>query len=599
MEKRPRLEQLSSTLRAERPWIAFPDRMQRRRILLAQLPIPPIGPEPLRGNVPLAAGYLKLVARRAELEESFSIDILPAAIANESGDAALVDAICAREPELLGFTCYLWNVERTLWIARRVKERRPGLRVIVGGPEITTDNEWVLADDVVDFAVFGEGEQTFVEWLAWLRDGELRDDLRRIAGLGFRDGGSFVRNAPRTPMSDLAAISSPYSEGILDAAEHDQLLLETVRGCIFRCKFCYYPKAYDTQFFLATDHVRRDLAHARARGVKEVFLLDPTLNQRKDFAEFVELLAAANPDGALEFHGELRGEGITPELAQRMRAANFVEVEVGLQSVDPRTQELMDRRNNLRAFETGVKALRDAGIRVKTDLIVGLPGDTMASVHEGFRFLVERGLCDIAQVFRLSILPGTAFRQEAERLGLRFMSRPPYSVLATPTLSERDIGDLLLDAEEAFDCTFDPIAEATHPAWRDRERSSDGPVATLRFTTPDPFADRERMAEAIRARLARDPFATMLVVIETNTEFPFDALDAVLDAMVPAVDLYQEKHHATHTGMRGAARRVAVVLPESLRATIDLAWSCALGVDAELVWNPEPRAREVERATCG
>lgn len=579
--KRPRFALLSPALCTERPWIAFPDRMPRRRILLAQLPIPPIGPEPPRGNVPLAAGYLKLVARRADLEGSFSIDILPAAIANGSGDAALVDAICDREPEAVGFTCYLWNVERTLWIARRTKERRPGMRVMVGGPEITTDNEWVLADDVVDFAVFGEGEQTFVEWLAWLRDGEPRDDLRRIAGLGFRDGGSFVRNAPRTPMSDLAEISSPYSQGILDAAEHGQLLLETVRGCIFRCKFCYYPKAYDSQFFLAADHVRADLAHARARGVKEVILLDPTLNQRKDFAEFVELLVECNPDGALEYHGELRGEGVTPALAQRMRVANFVEVEVGLQSVDPRTQELMDRRNNLRAFETGVKALRDAGILVKSDLIVGLPGDTKESVRDGFRFLVERGLCDVAQVFRLSILPGTAFRQEAERLGLRFMVRPPYSVLATPALSGDDVADLLAEAEQVFDCTFDLLPEATHPTWRERVS---GPVVLLPFDARDPFAERGRMTAAIRDLLAANPFTTLLVVIRTADEFPLDVLDELRAAMTPAVAVYQDLHHAAHTGMRGASRRIAVELSESARAVLDPAWLDALAAEAELVW---------------
>lgn len=581
--------------------------MSRRRVLFAQLPIPPVGPEPLRGNVPLAAAYLALVARRRGLESAFTLDLLPVAVANEFGDAALVDAIDADRPDVLGFTCYLWNVVRTLHVARALKARRPQLVVILGGPEITADNDWVLADDAIDFAVFGEGEQTFAEWLAWLAAGSDRAALGRIAGLGYRDGARFVRNAPRTPMSDLAPISSPYREGILDAGEAEQLLLETVRGCIFRCKFCYYPKAYDSQFFLAAEHVRGDLAHARDRGVREVFLLDPTLNQRKDFAAFVELLVECNPDGRLEYHGELRGEGITPALAQRMRAANFVEVEVGLQSVAPRTQELMDRRNNLRAFETGVRALRDAGIRAKTDLIVGLPGDTPATVREGYHFLRDRGLCDIAQVFRLSILPGTAFRQEAAMLGISFAPRPPYSVLATPTLTAEEIDELLAEAESVFDCTFDPLPEAGHPAWFDASRSTlgvptswsvdlegtRGPLAppvgiafvfALRFATGEPFAQRGRMADALRELLAHNPHSTLLVVLAVDAEFPFDVLEHLREAMTPAQDVYQELHHAAHTGVGGAARRLAVELPEAARAHLDPDWCEELGALAEIVW---------------
>jgi coproporphyrinogen III oxidase-like Fe-S oxidoreductase len=86
----------------------------------------------------------------------------------------------------------------------------------------------------------------------------------------------------------------------------------------------------------------------------------------------------------------------------------------------------MDRRNNMKAFERGVSALMDAGIRVKVDLIIGLPGDTVASVRRGFDCLASNKLFISNQVFNLAILPGTAFRSEAEELGLRFQDRPPY-----------------------------------------------------------------------------------------------------------------------------------------------------------------------------
>ena len=72
--------------------------------------------------------------------------LLPAALANSLGDQGLIEAILARQPWMVGFTCYLWNVERTLWIAQRLKQRRPELIVLLGGPEITADNAWVLRE---------------------------------------------------------------------------------------------------------------------------------------------------------------------------------------------------------------------------------------------------------------------------------------------------------------------------------------------------------------------------------------------------------------------------------------------------------------------
>jgi radical SAM superfamily enzyme YgiQ (UPF0313 family) len=212
------------------------------------------------------------------------------------------------------------------------------------------------------------------------------------------------------------------------------LLLETSRGCRFKCKFCYYWKSYDDTYFLAEQTIRANLQHAADRGVEEVFLLDPTLNQRKDFADLLRLLAECNPGPCFTYFGELRGEGITEETANLLRKANFNEVEVGLQSIDPEAMALMDRKNNLRAFERGVQAMMAEGIKVKVDLIIGLPGDTVESIRRGLHYLRDKRLCSEAQVFNLAVLPGTAFRQEAAALGLTYQPRPPYYVLQTPNL---------------------------------------------------------------------------------------------------------------------------------------------------------------------
>src|SRR5580765_2621482 len=129
----------------------------RRTVLLLQLPIPPLGPQPIKGNVPLAAGYLKMFAEQQGSGDTYEIRLFPPQQVNTLGDFELVNAILAEEPWMVGFTCYLWNIERTLWIAERLKEANPVIRIIVGGPEITADNSWVLETLCVDYAAIGEG----------------------------------------------------------------------------------------------------------------------------------------------------------------------------------------------------------------------------------------------------------------------------------------------------------------------------------------------------------------------------------------------------------------------------------------------------------
>ncbi len=425
------------------------------KVLFVQLPIPPAGPAPIHGNVPLAAGYLILHARTRGLDKHFLFEILPPNICNYHSDIGIVEEILAREPGIVGFSCYLWNIDRTLWIASHLKRLRPEMVIVLGGPEITNDNAWVFESGVIDYAAVGEGEQTFSELLEAMLAGE--EDRKLIPGLWRATNPQIPLF--RKPIANLDDVSSPYLQGILNAADERMLLLETIRGCVFKCKFCYYPKSYDSLYFVSDEKIIANLKHARDAGVTEVVLLDPTLNQRKDFDGFLRLLERENHNQQFTYFGELRAEGIKPETAQLLRAANFTEVEIGLQSIDPTTQGLMDRRNNMKAFEKGVAALMDAGIRVKVDLIIGLPGDTVASVRRGFEYLATNKLFTSTQVFNLAILPGTAFRSEAEQLGLRFQPRPPYYVLETPTLQSSDLYELMADAQDVFETEWDPFSD--------------------------------------------------------------------------------------------------------------------------------------------
>ncbi len=578
--------------------------MSRRNIVLVQLPIPQPGMSPAKGNVPLAAGYLKMFAQNAGVGDAYQIDIFPPPLANTLSDAGLADAILCHEPWMVGFTCYLWNIDRTLYVAKLLKQRKPELRIIVGGPEITADNAWVLERAELDFAAIGEGEQTFVDLLNALRSHDWPtqpiDGLYIGAARNGRSGagaksfdlpllGSSQQPKFRQPLPSLDPISSPYLCGILDAADEQMLLLETIRGCIFKCKFCYYPKSYDDLYFVSQDKIEANLAHARERGAKEVVILDPTLNQRKEFDDFVKLLARNNPGGQFNYFGELRAEGITTTTAKLLKEANFTEVEIGLQSIDPLAMELMDRKNNMKAFERGVRAMMDVGISVKIDLIIGLPGDTPDSIRRGFEYVHRTGLYSDIQVFNLAILPGTAFRQEAQQLGLRFQPRPPYYVLETPTLELTDFYQLMAEAEDLFEAEFDAHgAPELIPPGRDKNQlvrtiqiDLDAPVVdnplppptersqalTLWLKASNWKQHRKQICQWIEQLLGDNPHSTLQVILEPLAgvrDLTPNYLESIRQSCFASTS-YLDRFYSILPDRTAGAKRVVILLPETHR----------------------------------
>ncbi len=585
----------------------------KRTVLFAQLPIPPAGPTPIVGNIPLAAGYMILYARNRGLDEYFDFQILPNAVVDQASDSAIVREILATQPWMIGFTCYLWNIDRTLWIAKQVKQANPEIRIVLGGPEITGDNAWVLDGSVIDYAVVGEGEQTFADLL------KLHCGNSAIAAqVPSIVPGLWQATDPkpplfRKPLPDLNEISSPYLAGILDAADQHMLLLETIRGCIFKCKFCYYPKSYDGLYFVDEEKIVANLRHARERGATEVVLLDPTLNQRKDFDGFLRLLARENPEHQFEYFGELRSEGIKPETAQLLKQANFTEVEIGLQSVDPTAQSLMDRRNNMKAFERGVEAMLDAGLRVKVDLIIGLPGDTVSSVRRGFEYLNSTNLFSTVQVFNLAILPGTAFRQEAPTLGLVFQDRPPYYVIETPTLNTGDLYELMSEAQEVFESEWDPFPEPklkfesnsryceiieveVDAAWNVDRLLAEHPSAcraqalTVWIRGNDFRARQADLLSLIERLLLDNPHSTMQIVLQPNqqaTELPVDLPSRLLEACYRKPN-YLDRYYSLNPNGTLGSKRVLILLPAECREQLPEPWLAQVGESCTIVYHGRP-----------
>ncbi|MBE2252367.1 MAG: B12-binding domain-containing radical SAM protein [Myxococcus sp.] len=552
--------------------------MTRKTLKLVQLPVPPPAAFAATGNVPLAAGCLGVAAQVHGFSDRYDVEVVAPSLTDSLGDTQLAERLAASEPDVLGLSLYLWNVERSLHLAREVKRRAPRTLVMVGGPEVSDDNEWLRRQPGYDVAVAGEGEEALADLLERSLD---RRALAGLPGVSVRtpDGSLTPFGPKRAAKFALSQYASPYLAGLVPVEPERSVYVEGARGCRSKCTFCFYPKAESGLRLLDPSQVEALVRGLRERGAKELSFLDPTFNHRPDFELVLEALIRANPNRELSFFAEVRPEGLSAKHAAMLAQAGFTRLELGLQSVSAKTLKRVKRGGNPAMVAAAAKLMRSEGIDLLLDLIVGLPGDTADDVARGVDYLEKHQLGAFAQVFALFVLPGTAMRDTALEDGLVFEPEPPYRIIRTATMDERAIADALSDAEARLGRRLEarprphlvdagPLNDvfrldldtATGEERALAARAGAQQVA-LWLEADDLFERRAAAREAIAARQAIDPYATLDVVLVPRAPFPLDLLDVLTAQLAAGTKHYETRARAHRSG--GDVARLSVVLSAS------------------------------------
>ncbi|MGD9079026.1 MAG: radical SAM protein [Desulfobacterales bacterium] len=405
------------------------------RVLLLQLPVPRLNYGVQTGNIPLGAAYLK---QTAAILPEVDVDILPESVASYLGDAAIMEILLDRKPDIVGFSIYCWNLARSLYFAEKLKTYYAP-RIIFGGSEITPDNLLMLSE-AVDFYVYGEGEAVFLKLIEDPTTWEKRSSME--------PAGALFKNSP-----------SPYLQNLLEPEIENLMLLETQRGCPYRCRYCYYNKSHAGLSFADEAHLLQGVQWALDQRIKELYLLDPSLNAHPGLEGLLRKINKINKNQQLKIISEIRAEAIDDKLADLLAAAGFSWFEIGLQSTNPRALEIMNRPTHIKRFAQGATRLKRRGIIPAIDLIVGLPGDDLPGFSRSVQFVAENDLADDVQVFPLSVLPGTDFRLNSRELDLRFDKSPPYTLIENATFSADDMLLAFDHAEVRFDVVLYPMPD--------------------------------------------------------------------------------------------------------------------------------------------
>jgi radical SAM superfamily enzyme YgiQ (UPF0313 family) len=386
----------------------------------------------LAGHFSLANGYLKATAEKdGWLRKKVDIDLVDFSVESNDARQALF-YLSQRRPGVLGLSCYCWNLEVNLELARLYKSLAPDSLVVLGGPEVGPTAEACLEENrSVDAVVRGEGELTFRELLRCLVGG--KGSLGEIRGITYRADSGVTSTADRAPIANLGEIPSPYLTGVLTPRDR-VTYVETSRGCPYRCAYCYEGKNFPKVRFFPEKRIQREVeAVVNAPGVRSFHLVDSVFNLKKDrLQRLARMISEVNRAGARILTVEILAETVDEQTVELFRQAHVASVETGPQTVHQDTLALMRRHHDPERFARGVTLLQDAGIQVLCDLIVGLPGDNFFRFARSIQEVM--GLGPSRLVFSvLHVLPGTELYENAASYGLRFDPRAPHLVVDTDT----------------------------------------------------------------------------------------------------------------------------------------------------------------------
>lgn len=369
---------------------------------------------------------------------------------NLQPDACLRD-IYSRKPDMVGFSCYVWNIEIIRALSADLRKLLPGVPIWLGGPEVSYDGKTVLRElPWITGIMKGEGEETFAQLARYYADngtnhtkGSGKDSLSHISGLTFLNPDGTITDTGIRPLMELDRIPFSYHSVKLQELEHRIIYYESSRGCPFSCSYCL--SSIDKQVrFRNPELVKEELLYFLKAKVPQVKFVDRTFNCNKSHAMEIWSFIQEQDNLITNFHFEIAADLLGEEeirLLAGMRPG-LVQLEIGVQTTNPQSLCAIRRKTDIdeiRRITSGIHEGRN--VHQHLDLIAGLPYEGIGSFRNSFNqvYAMEP---EQLQLGFLKVLKGSYMAEMAPDYGLAYSARPPYEVLSTRWLSYDDILEL-------------------------------------------------------------------------------------------------------------------------------------------------------------
>ena len=445
------------------------------------LPCVPLGAEKQEEHGPYA-GVTEKTAR-----ESYSMQVEIAEYTINNQMELILEDIYRRKPDMVGISCYIWNIAYALDLVRDIHKVLPDTDIWLGGPEVSYDAPQLLAREPEVFGVMkGEGEEMFaallecyrtlgctVRSLGWneqknvaaesvadsgrlpelqdrpetARVSEISGNARvsafwhcmsQVAGLTYHGADGIICDQPIRPVMDMSRI--PFLYPSLKGFENRIVYYESSRGCPFSCSYCLSSIDKSVRF-RDLKLVLPELDFFLEKRVPQVKFVDRTFNAKKSHAMAIWKHILEYDNGVTNFHFEITADLLDEEeleLISRMRPG-LIQLEIGVQSTNTETIRAIRRKMDLKRLRYVVERI-NAGKNVHQhlDLIAGLPFEDYESFGRSFNEVYSMEP-EQFQLGFLKVLKGSYMHDMVEEYGLKYRGKAPYEVLSTKWLPYSDV----------------------------------------------------------------------------------------------------------------------------------------------------------------
>lgn len=356
----------------------------------------------------------------------------------------VVESIIHEKPNIVAFSCYIWNISFVKQIAVLIKLINNEIKILYGGPEVSFNSDEFFHNHPVDYIIEGEGEETFREFILALKEGL---EPYNIKGVYYKEG-SLIKFGGKRPLMDINKLIFPYEKD--EDLNNKIIYYEGARGCPFNCKYCLSSTIRGVRF-LDIDRVKKDLEFLINKKVKLIKFVDRTFNCSSKFAmEVWSYLMSLHTNTT--FHFEISADILRDEQLELLKRApkGRFQFEIGVQTTNNEILKNINRFVSFEDIKRQVNILNSFGnIKQHLDLIAGLPGENFESFKRSFNELYTIKPDEIQLGF-LKLLKGSPMKEEASKWGIVSSPYEPYEVIKTKDISYEEL-ILLKKVEEMVD----------------------------------------------------------------------------------------------------------------------------------------------------
>lgn len=341
----------------------------------------------------------------------------------------IYSGIVSENPDIVGFSCYIWNIEMVSKLCDDLKKALPNVIIVAGGPEVSFENGGLLAGNKnVDYIIAGEGEEKLPYLLNLLKNSKKPNEQEIHWFQSYSE------------ITDLENLPSPYRHIEKGSLKNKIAYIEASRGCPFRCAYCISSVTKGVRFF-APEKVFEAIEILAESHSGIIKFVDRTFNCNEERALAIWEYIRKFHDRGMVFHFEIDPGLLTDKMLKCLETMpdGLIQVEAGIQSVHAKTLSAVQRPDSVDKAVAGLSRLLSFGnIHVHVDLIAGLPFES----YNDFKHSFNRVYSLFAHHFQLGflkLLRGSELRRKAGQYGYLYRNYPPYEIISNSNISAKEL----------------------------------------------------------------------------------------------------------------------------------------------------------------